>query len=376
MRKLILALALFAALPALAHAQTTVTNDFAILASNFDLDGEAADDDQVVVSVQLADATSYTILAQPDACRLLDLTITDADSSVTAGLVTITGTDCWDYPMKATFTFTAGGTGVKTWVLTAFDSANPIRASGAYFKTVTAVSNGALTGEAAGDLIKVGYTSNSAPGYPMYGAYVSSPSGRRRVDPFRSYPVTVLVKNGAATTDIVGVTTATTAAFENVSVGDMLIFNVSGDIIIRKVITKADADTITVNSGVTLPTAGVNFEYKRFFYFGDPIDGWIPIGAADVVSFAVEVDANADTGGVVSNIECATFLTSDPPGSEVEVSIDTVTVASGGTGEDVTTIDLRLTPHYTHCRAGVKFATGDDADGANEDIDIVIGIRR
>jgi hypothetical protein len=330
----------------------------------------------VVASVQLADAGNYTIAANPDVCRLVDITITDADSSISAGTLTVVGTDCWDYPMRATFTFAAGGSGVKTLTLAAFDSANPIRASAAYFKTVTAVTNGALTGEAAGDLLIVGYTSNSQTGYPLYGTYKSMPSGRRRVDPFDSYEVNCLVKNGAATTDVVAVSASTTACFTNVAVGDLVTFNVSGEIITRKVASRADADTITVNAGVTIPTAGVNFFYKKFFFSTDPIDGWIPVAGWDTVVTAFEVDANVATGGVTSVIECATFLTSDPPGSEVEVQVDTANVASGAAGEDVTTVDLRLNPHYTHCRAGVKLGTGDDGDGANEDVDLVLGLRR
>jgi hypothetical protein len=377
MRKLIAGLIAAALwLPSAVLAQTTPVARFAILASNFDLDGEAADPDQIVVSATLTDSTSYTVLAQPDTCRLVDVTITDADSSITAGLLTVTGTDCWDAPMKATFTFAAGGSGVKTLVLVAFDSANPIRASAAYFKTVTAVSNGALTGEGVGDAITVGYTSNSVAGYPMYGTYKSMPSGRRRVDPFDFYDVNCLVKNGAAITDVVAVSASTTACFQNIAVGDMVIFNIAGEIIQRKVATRADADTITVNSGVTIPTAGVNFFYKRFFFSTDPQDGWIPVAGWDTFSTAFEVDVNASTGGVTSNIECATFLTSDPPTSEVEVTVDTANVGTGAAGEDVTTVDLRLTPHYTHCRAGMKFGTGDDADGANEDVDLVIGLRR
>jgi hypothetical protein len=368
--------ALLMALPMAAAAQQPYAATNAILASNFDLDGEAADNDQVVASVQLADAGSYTIAANPDTCRLVDITITDADSSISAGVLTVVGTDCWDYPMRATFTFAGGGSGVKTLTLAAFDSANPIRASAAYFKTVTAVTNGTLTGEAAGDLLIVGYTSNSVAGYPMYGRYTSTVSGRRWVDIFSSYDVRCLVKNGAAITDVVGVSPTTTACFQNVSVGDMLRFNIGGEVIIRKVATRADADTITVNSGVTIPTAGVNFFYKKFFFSTDPIDGWFSVAAYDAVSFAFEVDVNANTGGVTSNVECATFLTSDPPGSEVEVAVDTVNVASGASGEDVTTVDLRLTPHYTHCRVGAKFGTGDDADAAAEDVDIVIGFRQ
>lgn len=384
MRKLIagLASAFILLLPSILLAQGTTTPvaKFAILASNFDLDGEAADANQVLAPTQVADSTSYTIVAQPDTCRTINITVVDADSSMTVGTFTVDGTDCWGRPQRATFNL-AGGSGVRTGTLATYTVGGATYAavaSGPYFATVTTISNGVVTGEGgAADTVAVGYAGiNSVASYPMYGTYKTTPSGKRRVDPFDSYDVRCPIKNGAAATDVVGVSPATTACFQNVSVGDLIIVNVSGELIMRKVATRADADTITVNSGVTIPAAGVNFFYKKFWLFADPIDGWIPVQGWDTVDFAFEVDANVSTGGVTANLECATFLTSDPPNSEVEVTLDTTNVGTGTAGEKVTTIDLRLTPHYTHCRHGVKFGTGDDGDGANEDIDLIIGLRR
>lgn len=384
MRKRIIAglIAILAALPMMASAQGTTTPSvkFAILASNFDLDGEAADAAQDLAATQVADSTSYTIAAQPDTCRAINITIVDADSSMTVGTFTVDGTDCWGRPQRATFNM-AGGSGIRTGALATYTvggTSYAAFASGPYFATLTTISNGVVTGEGgAADTVSVGYAGiNSAASYPMYGVYKTTPSGRRRVDPFDSYDVRCLIKNGAATTDVVGVSTATTACFQNVSVGDLLVLNIAGEVITRKVATRADADTITVNSGVTIPTAGVNFFYKKFWLLTDPIDGWIPVQGWDVVDFAYEVDANVATGGVTFNLECAAFLTSDPPNSEVEITKDSTNVGTGTTGEVVKSIDLRLEPHYTHCRLGMKFGTGDDGDGANEDIDAVIGLRR
>lgn len=363
-------------LPALAFAQTPYTQRVVTLASSFDLDGEAADDDQVVVSATITDSTSYTIAANPDVCRLVDVTVTDADSSITAGTLTVVGTDCWGYPLTATFAL-AGGSGVRTGTVTdTGGAASPKKASGAYFATVTSVSNGVVTGEGVGDALKVGYTSNSAKSWPMYGKLTTTPSGRRWVDVFGKYQVNVLVKNGAATTDVIAVSAATTAPFENVTAGDMLFFNLSGEVFMRRVATKTDADTITVNQGITIPAAGVNFYYQKRWFLADPEDGWIPVAGYDVVTFGIQVDANVNTGGVVTSIECAVFGAEDPATPDYIIEEDTATVASTATGSDTTTIDLRLKPHYTHCRAGVKFGTGDDADAANEDIDIVVGFRK
>jgi hypothetical protein len=184
------------------------------------------------------------------------------------------------------------------------------------------------------------------------------------------------VKNGAAQTDVVTVVAAA-APFANVAVGDLLIFNISGEQFLRRVATRADANNITVATAVPLPTTGVTFSYQKFFFSTDPQDGWIGVGGYDVFTVLFQVDANADTGGVVSSIECA-MRTIDGPNvvPDLVFEEDTATVASGSTGSDTTSIDLRLKPHYTHCRAGIKFATGDDGDGANENIDIVVGLRK
>lgn len=348
----------------------------ATLASNFDLDGEAADDDQVVVDVLIADSASLTIAADPDICRLVDVTVTDADATISAGTLTIDGFDCWGYPLRVTYALT-GGSGVRTGTVVAAGTGNVIRASGAFFSDVTTAVNGVITGEGVGDNQKIGYTTAPPKGWAMYGQYTSTPSGTRWVDIFGSYAVNVLVKNGALTTDVTAVSASTTAPFQNVAVGDILIFNIAGEVAYRRVATRADADTITINSGLTVPAAGVNFAYRKRFYSTDPQDGWIPVRGYDVVTFVVQVDLNANTGGVISSIECATITAEGSFGvPDVIFEEDTATVASAATGTDVSTVDLRLKPQYTHCRAGVRIATTDDADAANEDIDIVVGLRK
>lgn len=360
-----------------ASAQIPYKLQSAPLALNYDLDGEAADNDQVVVAATAADSTTFTIAAQPDTCRLVDVTVVDADSSITDGVMTIVGTDCWGYSLTATFTLT-GGSGVKSGTVAASGAAYEIRASGAYFATITSVTTGVLTGEGgAGDTVAVGYTSNSGKIWPMYGRQDVYKNGRRFVNIFGAYDVNCLITNGAATTDVAGVSASTTACFENVAVGDLIRVNVGGQIQERVVATRTNADAITVDNALVLPSAGVNFSFKKRYVLADPIDAWIPVRGHDVVTFAVQVDVNANTGGVVSSIECGTETTE---GLVTQIDfvfeVDTATVASGSAGTDTTAVDLRTNPHYTHCRASVKFATGDDADAAAENIDIVVGFRQ
>ena len=351
----------------------------AILASAFDLDGEAADADQVVASATLADSTSYTVAANPDVCRLVDVTITDADSGISAGVLTVVGTDCWGYWLTATFTFASGGSGVKT-LIPAAAAGNANLASAAYFKTVTSVSNGLLTGEGAGDALTVGYTSNSEYGYPLYGAREESPAPPyRRVNIFGSYQVGQLIKNNTTTT-LIAVSPATDAPFADVSVGDLLVLRhlngAAGPVVLRRVTVKTDNDNVTINAAASLSTSGQGFSFKKFYLSTDPQDGWISMGGGlQAVSFMVDVNANASTGGVVSSIECAIFggLFGDYTNTN---QVDTDTVASGAAGNNVTSINLSQLPHFTHCRAGIKFVTGDDSDTANEDISLAYGYVR
>src|SRR3990172_2168549 len=224
----------------------------AILASAFDLDGEAADADQVVASATLADSTSYTIAANPDVCRLVDITVTDADSGISAGVLTIVGTDCWDDALTATFTFAAGGSGVKTLVVTA------VQASAAYFKTITSVSNGVLTGEGVGDALTVGYTTNGFNQYPMFGVrkqghptVVASKYGRY-VDIFDAYVSNLKVTtSGASSTTLTSV--ASNGAFTNISAGDLILLRQDSPPIWTPITARASAGSVTLDKAFNLP---------------------------------------------------------------------------------------------------------------------------
>lgn len=343
------------------------------LALAFDHDGEGADASQSLAATQIADSTSYTVAANPDVCRFVNVAIVDLNASITVGTLTITGTDCWDYPLSLTYNM-AGGSGSRTGTLVDI-TGSPKKASGAYFKTITTISNGVVTGEGgAADTVAVG-VSAQAKAWPMYGRQTTTASGQRWVDVLGQYDVNCLVKNGAAITDVVGVSASTTACFQNVVAGDMLILNIAGELFWRKVATRADADTITINQGVTIPTAGVNFSYRKFYYFADPQDGWISTSGWAAISFTTNVVANADTGGIITSTECAIFGI-DQVTPELLVEEDTTTVATGAAGTRRVTINLDTAVPYTHCRSGLSFGTTDDADAAVEDIDITVGFRQ
>lgn len=348
------------------------------LLSAFDLDGEAADADQIVTAANgdLTDTKTFTVTASPDMCRLVDMTVTDANSSIEAGVVTIVGTDCADRATTCTFDFSVvatRGTGIKT--LTGTQAGG-----GCYLKTVTSVKTGALTGEggAGVDLMTLGYTSNSANGWGTFGKRLTDGiMGEVKVDPFGFYndglPVTTA---GVLTTTVTGV--SSNNAFTNVAVGDLVTFvTQAGDSYQRRITARASANSVTVNAAVKLPPTGTQLLYQHLYYSSNPYDqiGWIDVSGWDAADFTWSVDANANTGGVVSLLECSAGISPDSPTGRW-VSVATTTVASASTQVDLMEAIDTSKASFRYCRFGLKFGTGDDADAAAEDINVEVALRK
>lgn len=348
MKKYLFTLLLLAAAPLWAQSNTQVT-----VASAFDLDGEAADADHIVTSATLADSTSFTVAASPDTCRLVDMTVTDADSSTTDGTITITGTDCFGDALTATYTFDGSGSGVVNFTVSSGS------ASAAYFKTVTSVASGVLTGEGVGDAITVGYTTNSPLSYLACGIRKDDSLGTKGVDPFSSYEERRrITTSGASSATVTSVNSD--APFTAAAVGDILLLNISGSLFERKITAKASANSITIDTAVTIPAAGIGYRWKQCFVSSDPTDNlWFNTDGYDGVSFIIDQDAEASTGDTVTSVECKATV------SHIQIDTDTL----DGAATAVSALDVRLAA-YEACRIGLQFGTGDDADAAAEDINV------
>jgi hypothetical protein len=142
----------------------------------------------------------------------------------------------------------------------------------------------------------------------------------------------------------------------------------------------ASDDAATLD--VALPTAAapaaateVALGFKKRFLLREAQDAWVPISGAESVMSIFDVDANANTGGVISSVELGTYNAFTSDAFDPNIQIDTLTIATGATGSDTTSVDLRLLP-FTHVRVGIQFGTGDDADAAAEDINIVLAIAK
>jgi hypothetical protein len=362
MKRLILAAIVLALIPMMGDAQVRV--DQATLFYAFDLDGEAADADQVVTLANgvLTDSTQYNLTADPDVCRLLDITVVDTNLSV--GTLTVTGKGCLSEARECSFAFTAGDdTGVQT--LTCTDG------EGAYFSDVVQAETGLMTGE-SDETFTLGYTSNSVNGWAITGTLKPiGPNGEQGVDPFAAYGVQKKITTSAVSSTTVTGVVGAEDAFEVVSVGDILIITVSGYVYERPVTAKASADSITIAEAITIPAAGVTYKYKKLYYSTNPADD-LSFGVRSYKTLLVNwsVDANVNTGGVVTNFQC-TYDSATNPGA-LWTQLDTTTVASAGTQDPTTeSVNLQLLP-YSRCRFGLSFGTGDDGDGANEDINAAI----
>jgi hypothetical protein len=367
MKKLIL-LALILALPALGHTQAPTFVSRGTSAWAWDMDGEAADADQIVTVAALVDSTTYTVAAQPDICRLVDITVVDGDSSITAGVLTVTATGCLGEAKVCTYTFASGGSAVYN--LTCGD------AEGAYLSNVTSVISGVLTGEDGADTLTVGYTSNSVNGWPLYGTKYIGPNGEYGVDPFGSIRIPLLVTtSGASSTTVTGVTAAEDA-FAQPDVGDIVVFTLGGIPYERKIITNADADTITINDAINIPATGITYTLRKFWYSSNPDHRMLmPVHGHRSLLYNWSVDANVNTGGVITLTQCVDHISPDWPVTPW-VEIDTTTVASAGTQvPTAVAVNLETNP-YQFCRFGFRFGTGDDGDGADEDINLTVNLMR
>jgi len=377
----LLLLALLAAAPLWAQTEVRINRQSrsTTLQSGYDLNAAAQNDARIFADTNVVASNTYTLSGQPDVCRLQTITITDANSSITAGIVTIVGLDCVGRARTCTFDFSVvatRGSGAK--VLT---SNGPLGA-GCYLSSVTSVSDASMTGIDAGtDKIRMGDSSTgNFLQWATWGQLLPpGASGENRVDPFGRYDpqpgYNLITTGGAASTTVTGV--STNNAFTNVLQGDLITFIINNQRYERKVTARGSANSITISSpAVKIPAGGVPFQYAHWYVTADPTDdfsvdltaGW----RALVLTWSV--DNNVDTGGVYMKLECSTERTPAWPTapwvvvpsrtSPITCDSNGCAVASAATQipvEESVNLDLSL---FSRCRVGWRFGTADDADGA------------
>jgi hypothetical protein len=332
MRKILAALLFLVAAPCLAQR---ATYDGPLIVQ-YDLDGAAADNDVIVASAALADSTTYVIASQPDAPRPLVVGITDADSSISAGTLTIAGTNTAGATITHVVTFASGGTTTST--------------STVYFKTVTSVITSALTGEGAGDAVIVGTTSTIPEVFCSYLGQRSQVFGQ----PFPGYAL--IATSGSSTT--VSSYATSSSAFYGVSVGDLLFVMLDGIPTERVVTAVTSVDEITIDTAIS--TTKTSYAFRKRYCGTESAASWVNTENWWNTKVAVDVAQMDATGGVIATVYCADDSTWMSP-----VTVWSKTYATAGTD----TVDIAS--QFNRCRVGLKIGTNDDASDTTTHKEII-----
>lgn len=353
-------------------ADSTVQQETTAVILGFDLDGAAANDAAIFADTNIADGASYTITGQPDTCRALVATVTDADSSIAAGTVTVVGTDGNGLSQTTTFVLN-GGSGTRaitgTWC------------------SVTSVSNGTVTGETAGtDKLRMGTTSTLAFQYPIAQGLISTPglgdagAGVPVVNPSDLYqpgaifrwkklePGKKIKTTGTSATTAATSFTASGGAFASIAQWDIIsVVDASGVARLATVVARADSDNVTLDRPLLLNASGGHtFYYRQRKVFNGILRGWVNVSGWSKNTFFIDVQQMTGTGGIDVVLECSYGY---PMASFATVASSNI--ASAGTK----VLSVPAIDSYDACRVGTKWATNDDADasaGAEERINIYI----
>lgn len=331
-----------------------------------DLDGAAAADTAIFADTNIADGASYTITNQPDACRALVATITDADTSIAAADATLTGTD---------------GNGAVQTAAIALNGGSGTRAISGVWCSVISVTNGTLTGETAGtDKIRLGttgaapfqYNVQAGPPPPGFPVTTTNPDGNPAdafapdsVEATYTPPSGSLIKTTAWGTAITSFV-ASSGALTSVANGDQIIVNDSSDRpFVFGIIAKADANNVTADRSISLEkTNGHGYRYRKLVERSGVYGGWFKVGGWRSMTIYIDVVQMTGTGGIDYTIECAPAYAPVSAGYAV-VGTTNIAGASRVAGIPTSPWDV--------CRVGLKWATNDDADataGAEERVSV------
>ena len=184
--------------------------------------------------------------------------------------------------------------------------------------------------------------------------------------------------SGSASTTVTSV--GSKDSFAGIAAGDLILFNVA-DVTtgagtgqtLRQVISVTSNNSITVDSNVTLPTAGSSFSWWRSVAAStSKTAGWFAVGGeARALTVQVQIDQISVTGGIDYALECGVQI------PQVALPPLTSDVVATGNLTATGTTTIAVAEPYTVCRLGLKIGTNDNLDtitnGANDKIDFSEG---
>lgn len=311
----------------------------------FNVNGAPADDDLVVVLVDLTN-TTLTLAAQPDVCRVLAAVVVDTTPSITDGDITFTGTAC-DGTALVEVEDASAGAGTYT-------------TTGA-FATVTSIVTSAFVvlGGSSDETIKIGTTATIGRD-SAWGVALRGRGGTFSTSPYDAAPGDLIETSGSSAT--VTEVTASSNPFEGLKAGDVLVVSNSGARPTYRVIdTWTDAGEVVVDEAVDW-SAQVEFSYYVIDAGSGAQDGWVDVGGCRNTSVTVQLaQYTGDTNGVDWWVECREgpgepLPTQIYPDNEAGAAVRNFLLANR---EGRTRLDINS--RYDSCRVRVFHNTLDDA---------------
>lgn len=181
---------------------------------------------------------------------------------------------------------------------------------------------------------------------------------------FETRPITT---TAAASTTVTAV--SSNSAFNELLAGDEIeVYNPSSQTNStasgreRRLLTaRASANSVTVDSNITIPTAGSKFAWWKRVVAATAADGWFSVGNTTEFSLRLAFEQANVTGGITYKVECRDAYL-DRKGPVVLVAGETNVTTFPSTVR-VNVYDER----YAECRVGLKIGTADDGGDTGAD---------
>lgn len=207
-----------------------------------------------------------------------------------------------------------------------------------------------------------------------------------------------ITTSGAESTTVTAAV-ASSAPFAAVQAGDFIRFRTGdpggligkseadqlhdGQVPWLKVVTRTNANSITVNQAVFIPTTGVPFEWRRVLTSSQIGYGWVPTRSFDVAKFSVKIDQQNTTTGISVQVQCrddlpgldtlSEHIVYPYPGATCNFgTLDTsecVFTGAGALNNLVVTIDNAGA--WQECRVGLKLDSTDDGNDLTTNLELI-----